>query len=186
MSRGVRESERETISLDDFLKKYAADSIRMIMEVPLMTPPTYPRMFRLVRDRSDNPLARLGHVADGVEWAPGGAVTLRWRGPHTSVATFDRMAALKAVHGYRNPLTYKYDTRVEYKEAAPPMNRRLIEAVDELYYVLGDYIDKTQKQAHVARGDLQKAFGAVQDLMVEGSTVDIPLFTETNTASPAA
>jgi hypothetical protein len=168
-------------SLDDFLRKYATDSVREIMEVPRMTSTSYPRQFKLMRNRSDNPKARLGYVADGIEWTPGGAVTLRWKGPHTSVATFDTMAAMKSVHGYRNPLTGVYDTQVEYVKPPKPIDRRLIEAVDHLYYALADYVDRTQKQAHVARAELQQAFGAVQDLMVEGATVRIPLYKETNT-----
>jgi hypothetical protein len=147
--------------------------------------PSYPRVFKLIRDRSNNPSARLGHVADGIEWAPGGEVTLRWKGPHTSVATFKTIGAMKAVHGYRNPLTFEYDTRVVYVQKTPPLERRLTEAIDHLYYALGDYIDRTQKQAHVAREDLQKAFGAVQDLIVEGSNPRVSDFAVTNTADCA-
>lgn len=133
---------------------------------------TYPRVFRLMRDRSDNPKARLGHVADGVEWTPGGRTTLQWKGPHTSIATFGTMAALKAVHGYRDPITGMYDTRVEYVNRPKPLDQRLVEAVDHLYYTLSDYIGRAEKQAHVARKDLQEAFGRVQDLIVDGASQD--------------
>jgi hypothetical protein len=140
---------------------------------------TYPRMFKLMRDRSDNSKARLGHVADGIEWQPGGQVTLRWKGPNVSVATFDTMSAMKAVHGYMNPVTLRYDTRVEYVKAPKELDRRLVEAIDELYYTLADYVDRVQKQAHVSRKELQAKFGKVQDLMVENAaSVTFPIYTQ--------
>lgn len=169
--------------LDTFIKNWANQMLRESAEAIRKGSKainTYPRVFRLMRDRSDNPKARLGHVADGVEWTPGGKTTLLWKGPHVGFSTFDTMTALKAVHGYMNPITGMYDTRVVYVHKPKPLDKRLVEAVDHLYYTLSDYVGRAEKQAHVARTDLQAAFGRVQDLMVEGTSQDaVKLFYKT-------
>lgn len=58
-----------------------------------------PRRFRLIRDLDFSGVSGVGHVADGVQW-PCGQVALMWLGEHGSLAVWDSLGSMLAVHGH--------------------------------------------------------------------------------------
>ncbi|GAA0632306.1 hypothetical protein GCM10010174_61680 [Kutzneria viridogrisea] len=58
-----------------------------------------PRLFWLDRRQDVSGISGTGRIADGVQW-PDGTVTLRWRGPHASVAHWSSLADVDAIHGH--------------------------------------------------------------------------------------
>lgn len=128
---------------------------------------SYPRVFKLVRKRASRPGEKIGHVADGVEWAPGGQVTLRWRGTLSSVATFGSMDAVKAVHGHYSLVRGEFNTVVEYVDPPAKLDKRVLDEFRALEDVLFDWVDRVQKKTHIDRDALRERFGLIQDLMTE-------------------
>ena len=66
------------------------------------------RLFELTRIKDLTGISGTGVVAEGVEWADETA-SLRWLGPLTSVAHYDGIAEIIAIHGHGGA------TRVKFK-----------------------------------------------------------------------
>ncbi len=62
-----------------------------------------PRMFALWRHHDVSGISGTGVVAYGTQYPPSGAVTLAWLGHtsgHRSIAIYDGIAAVRAIHGH--------------------------------------------------------------------------------------
>ncbi len=57
------------------------------------------RLFELIRTEDPTGVSGTGVIAEGVEWEDGTA-TLRWLGKLKSVAHYDRLADVIAIHGH--------------------------------------------------------------------------------------
>jgi len=69
--------------------------------------PSPPRLFELVRHHDVSGLSGTGVVAEGVVWS-GGSVSLHWLTEWPSVATFESIDAVLAVHGHNGATTVQY------------------------------------------------------------------------------
>jgi len=58
------------------------------------------RRFWLVRDEDDTGISGTGVVACGVQF-PNGKASLSWQTQHTSVAVYDDIETVEAIHGHR-------------------------------------------------------------------------------------
>lgn len=144
----------------------------------------YPRMFKLVRDRSDRTGDKLGHVADGIVWSPAGPVTLHWLGANSSVATFNTMRAMLAVHGHYDPARFRNNTRVEWTREPAKLDRRVFDAMDELFEAISDYVTAVEKKTVIPRDTLKAAFGRLQDYMTDAAAAqEAAKLTVTNTCN---
>ena len=57
------------------------------------------RLFELIRTEDPTRVSGTGVIAEGVEWEDGSA-SLRWNGKLKSVAHYDRLADIIAIHGH--------------------------------------------------------------------------------------
>ena len=57
------------------------------------------RLFELIRTEDPTGVSGTGVIAEGVEWEDGSA-SLRWNGKLKSVAHYDRLADIIAIHGH--------------------------------------------------------------------------------------
>lgn len=60
---------------------------------------TTPRLFHLFRDSDESGVSGTGRVAEGVLFANGKAV-LSWNTKHTSIAVYDSMEQVRAIHSH--------------------------------------------------------------------------------------
>jgi len=60
----------------------------------------YPRAFFLRRDVDETGVSGTGRVAEGVQFT-NGKVAMTWNSVHTSVAVYDNMRTLRAIHGHK-------------------------------------------------------------------------------------
>jgi hypothetical protein len=60
---------------------------------------TSARLLTLERDIDHTGVSGTGTVADGVLWDDG-QVTLKWRGPHSSIVNWRNLEDAKAIHGH--------------------------------------------------------------------------------------
>lgn len=75
------------------------------------------RNFVLVREEDETGISGTGTVAEGVQFANGKCV-MNWLSEHTSVAIYDDIATLEAIHGH-NGKTKVVWIDIDYKDFAP-------------------------------------------------------------------
>jgi hypothetical protein len=70
--------------------------------------PLAPRLFHLFRDNDESGVSGLGRVAEGVLFA-NGKVVLSWNTKHTSVAVYDSMEQVTAIHSHGGKTRVVFD-----------------------------------------------------------------------------
>lgn len=72
--------------------------------------------FVLMRDEDEVGVSGTGVVADGVIFAGSGKVALSWNTPHTSVAVYDDLETVIAIHGHDGKTKVLLDDHVKRYE----------------------------------------------------------------------
>ena len=66
------------------------------------------RTFMLVRDIDESGISGTGHVADGVIFS-NGKCAVSWRTKYTSVAVYDDLETVEAIHGHNGSTRIVFD-----------------------------------------------------------------------------
>ncbi len=123
------------------------------------------RMFRLMRDQDPTGVAGTGHVASGVHW-PDGSVTLKWHTPAgaadpANVSHYASVTKMVGIHGHGGR------TRMEYVKNEPAPAVKLLTAISDFTFYLGDFAEKAEKGLHPSAEEIRAEFGRLLDLAAE-------------------
>lgn len=117
---------------------------------PLRQVVTTARRFYLERSRDPSGVSGVGTVADGCEF-PSGKIALAWRGSWPSVAIYDSMKHVLAVHGHEG------DTQVVWLDEWPTPEDEVIRELatpEKLRYIARSLDLLTAFMQRILEGDL--------------------------------